>query len=261
MKKNILTLLFGLIQLAVLAQTLEKALPEFKKVVISPLIDVELVKGTSEGIQIVYENVEENEINIDVKGNTLRVYLNDARFRLKRTYFERRYERHYSRAKIKAIITYRELNNIQIAGRNSLTCKDELTGKKLKVKVYDEAKVDFASLGTKKIRISTYGETNVEVEKVDANSMRIATYGDNDVYIGSGHAGSQTFRAYGDNIIDARGVRSTYIKVGFFGDNNLSIDADHEVKLTVLGEGDIRVHGDAYIKRSLVLGEPRISSL
>jgi hypothetical protein len=261
MKKHILTLLVGLIQLTVFAQTLERTLPTFKKVVISPFIDVELVKGPSEGIQITYENLEEDEINIDVKGNTLRVYLDDAKFRIRRESAEIKNDRRYGHAKVKAIITYKELENIQIAGNNSLTCKEEMIGKKLKIKVYDEARVAFASLGMKKIRLAAYGETDVDIEQVDANSMRIATYGDNHVDIDSGQAGNQTFRAYGDNIIDARGVKSIYAKVGFFGDNKLAVDAEHQVKITVLGEGDIRVGGNAHIRRSLVLGDPKITSL
>lgn len=261
MKKIIPIAAIVLLQLSAHAQILEKSLPEFRKVVFSPFIDVELRKGTSESIKIVYENVREDEINIEVNGKTLRVYLDDAKLGLKRTYIEGKYERKYARAKVKAVVTYRELRNIQMAGNNRLTCKEELTGSKLKIKIYDEAEVNFTSMTSKRIRISTYGAATVDVGEVKTNKMRIATYGDNDIKIESGEALNQIYRAYGDNIIDARGVQSSYIKVGFFGDNKLAIDARDEVKLTVLGEGNIRISGDPHIRKNLILGSPNISSL
>lgn len=261
MKNLILVAAVTFIQLSGHCQIFEKKLSDFNKIVVSPFIDVELQKGATEGIKIVYSNVEADKINVQIKGKTLRVYLDDAKFGFKRTYFKGKYDKLYAGVKVKAIITYNDLRNIQIAGRSSLTCEKGLKGDRIKIKAYDEAEVTLASITSKKIRVSCYGATKVEIGMVEADKMRIAAYGDNDVKIGAGQVLSQTFRAYGDNIIDARGVRSSYIKVGFLGDNELKIDADDEVKLTILGEGKIQIGGTPHIRKGVIIGSPIITSL
>ena len=88
MKNLILVAAVTFIQISGHCQIFEKQLSNFNKIVVSPYIDVELQKGTTEGIKIVYSNVEADKINVQVKGKTLRVYMDDAKFGFKRTYFE-----------------------------------------------------------------------------------------------------------------------------------------------------------------------------
>src|SRR5688500_9841830 len=61
------------------AQEIVKDLKSFNKVIASPKVNLILEQGDQESIRLVYSNVEESKINIKVQGNTLRVYLDDAK--------------------------------------------------------------------------------------------------------------------------------------------------------------------------------------
>ena len=78
--KKIALLLF-LLSAGVLAngQEIKKNLSTFKHLVASPRINVILSKGESEQIRLVYSNIDESKINIEVDDKTLRLYLDDAR--------------------------------------------------------------------------------------------------------------------------------------------------------------------------------------
>ncbi|HKZ36467.1 MAG TPA: hypothetical protein VJ184_02375, partial [Chryseolinea sp.] len=61
------------------AQEIIKDLKSFNKVIASPKINLILEQGEQESIRLIYSNVEPSKINIKVQGNTLRVYLDEAK--------------------------------------------------------------------------------------------------------------------------------------------------------------------------------------
>ena len=61
-----------------LAQT-KKAVEPFNKVVISPHIETTFIQGDEESVTVLNSTEPEDKINIEVNGNTLRVYLDDAK--------------------------------------------------------------------------------------------------------------------------------------------------------------------------------------
>src|SRR5688572_2746378 len=73
-----LVLLFTTIQF-VQAQEINRDLKPFCKVVVSPKVHLILEQGDKESIRVTYDNVDADKINIKVQGNTLRVYLDEAK--------------------------------------------------------------------------------------------------------------------------------------------------------------------------------------
>ena len=61
------------------AQEISKDLKSFSKVIVSPKINLILEQGDQENIRLTYSNVGADKINIVVQGNTLRVYLDEAK--------------------------------------------------------------------------------------------------------------------------------------------------------------------------------------
>ena len=60
-------------------QEIQKKLNPFNKITVSPKINLILEEGTEESIRIVYSNIEPGKINVEVEGNKLSVFLDQAR--------------------------------------------------------------------------------------------------------------------------------------------------------------------------------------
>jgi hypothetical protein len=228
MKK--LTLIFAISFTVVPAhsQEIEKNLKHFKRIVASPRINVILTKGDVESIRLVYYNVSENRINIDVSRRTLRIYLDRAQKIERMKPRERRYGRResmYEGASVTAYVTYKELEMLEIREHFTL-------------RAYGENEITLASLKTGYFKAKLYGE----------NRLRIL----------DGRTVEQKYMLYGENKIDARELRSDYIVTSIFGEGSLKINSTEEVRIDAFGEPKIYVDGGAHINRRLVIGKANI---
>src|ERR1041385_1201477 len=79
-----LTLLLFCAAVSLHAQTFEKKVKPFVKVIASPKINLVLVEGANESVKINYANVDPSKINVTVNNNTLRIYLESSRITEKR---------------------------------------------------------------------------------------------------------------------------------------------------------------------------------
>src|SRR5689334_18835555 len=123
MKKS-LALLFICLTSTLLAQSIEKKVNRFNKVIASPKINLVMVEGTSESVKINYANIDPAKINVVVKHNTLRIYLDGSRFteKTKRVTFdgEVRKENVYRDASITAYVTYTKLQKLVVRGEQEV---------------------------------------------------------------------------------------------------------------------------------------------
>ena len=138
LKYQIICLSFAITGLAH-AQEFQKKLNEFNKIVVSPKINLVLQKGDQESIQIKYSNISPDKINIDINNGRLRIYLDDARFvvKKKKTHDES-FTSHvsaYRDAVVTAYVTYRELRVLDVRGEEEVTCVDAINSEKFKLKV------------------------------------------------------------------------------------------------------------------------------
>jgi hypothetical protein len=79
MQKSFILSLLILVSTYSVAQEIQKELKPFTKIVASPRINVILTKGEKENIRLAYKDVSEDKINIEVRGKTLHIYLDDAK--------------------------------------------------------------------------------------------------------------------------------------------------------------------------------------
>jgi len=241
MKKISLFLVIGCISVLAHGQEIEKNLKHFTRIVASPRVNVILNKGEQESIRLVYHDVRPNKINIDVRGRTLRIYLDKARKVERMKPGEDRYGRResmYEGASITAYITYQELDVLEIRGEQELTCNDPIESEQFTLRAYGENEITLASLKTGFFKAKLYGENHLRIRQ--------------------GRTLSQKYLLYGENKIDTREVRSEYIVTSIFGEGSLKVNSTEEVRIDAFGEPKIHVDGGAHINRRLIFGKADI---
>src|SRR5687768_2576854 len=114
-----------------LAQEISRELKSFNKIIVSPKVNLILEQGDQESIRLTYSNVDADKINIRVQGNTLRVYLDDAKV-TEKTYRVSSHEKRgiYHDVSVTAYVTYKELEHLEIRGNQELTCNGPLTAER-----------------------------------------------------------------------------------------------------------------------------------
>lgn len=220
------------------AQSDDKPLTPFDRIVASQFVNVILEKGETESIRLVYSGVNPGEVNVKVRHKKLHIYLDDAKLVGKQ---EKVYDNgyRYSRSRygnnyVTAYITYKSLRGLEIRGEKGLVCNGAINANKFKLKVYGESSVTLASL--------------------QANKFKASIYGTNDIEIKSGTAGHQLYRLFGENRIDTQNLTSNTTASRIYGEGRLTINANDELRITAFGEPEIRLSGPAHINKNLILG-------
>jgi len=241
--KLFLTLLFLVVMsVTTLAQEVTQSLASFDKIVVSPKINVILQKGDKESIRIQYTNINEDEINLEIRHNKLHVFLDGSKLFPKQ---EKRQEGHctfkkdkYRYATITAFITYRELKSLEIRGEEEVTIEDAISSEKFKLKAYGAAEIQIASLTTGKLKAKLYGENRLKIKE--------------------GEIKSQKYKLFGDNKINTEAIESQTITSTIYGEGLVRVKASDEMTLTSFGDPYIQLSGRANLNHRIVIGNPHI---
>lgn len=217
-------------------------LKSFNKIVASPRVNVILQKGEQESIRILYNDIPVNKVNVKVKGNKLKIYLDHARLVEKQVSItengQRRKKGIYSGSSITAYITYKELKSLEIRGEEELRCDGEIKAEKFKLRAYGESEIRLQSLHVVKFKTSLYGE--------------------NDLKIMSGETVRQVYRLFGENKIDTRGMKSEIASTRIYGEGKISVNASEEVRINAIGEPTINIEGTSIISKRIIVGHADI---
>jgi Putative auto-transporter adhesin, head GIN domain len=222
-------------------QKIEKKLNPFSRITVSPKINLILNKGTEESVRIVYSNINPTKINIEVKGNKLSIYLDQARLVDKRERQNDDYDSKtsiYRDAEVTAYVTYAQLKSLEVRGEQEITSVGLLENESFKLKAYGESEITLDSLRTNKFKAVVYGENKIKI------------YG--------GQAVHQRYRLYGENKIDTHALASTSISTSIYGEGRLSIHASDEVKISAIGEPEVNVAGTSFINKGIIIGKADI---
>jgi hypothetical protein len=227
---------------AVNAQEISRDLKSFSKVIVSPKINLILEQGDQEKIRLTYSNVDADKINIKVQGNTLRVYLDEAKVNEKmyRTSDNQKVSI-YRDVTVTAYVTYKELEHLEIRGNQELTCNGPITAERFTLKAYGENDINLASVKTEYLRTSLYG--------------------DNDLKIKTGKAEYQKYKLFGENTIDTRQLKSFSTTATIFGESILKLNTQDNLKVNAFGESEVSYNGNASVNRGLVFGKTMITKL
>lgn len=221
------------------SQEIQKDLKRFTKIVASPRVNLILNKGDRESIRLVYNDVAESKINIEVRNKTLKLYLDDAK-KVEKTAHRGTHgsSSMYEGVSITAYVTYRDLESLEIRGNQELTCNDVIESEDFKLKAYGENEITFASLRTEFFKASLYGENQLKIKK--------------------GKVVEQKYKLYGENKIDTRDMRSAFASASIFGEGNVRINSSEHVRVDAFGEPNIYVNGGAHVNRRWIIGNTQI---
>jgi hypothetical protein len=237
MKKS-LALLFICSSATLVAQSLERKVNHFNKVVASPKINLVMVDGPAESVKINYANIDPSKINVVVKHHTLHIYLEDSRFteKKKRVKFdgEVRKESVYSNASVTAYVTYNQLQKLVVRGEQQVEIQGPIENKKFK--------------------LSAYGECDITLASLQVGWFKAALYGQNTVKIKEGFAEEQKYKLFGENKIDAQALQGEEIASTTYGESRLKLQAKQNLRLVTLGESNVYVKGSPEVSK-LTLGE------
>lgn len=243
LKYYIVVFLIGTIQIAV-SQTRETVEP-FNKVIISPHIETTFVQGEEESVSIEESTVTEDKINIEVKANTLRVYLEDAREITKtKTVIKNGVKMKvpiYKGKVLTVIITYKKINNLSIRGEQVTLCESKIEEEEFLLKIYGESQVVFNAVNFENMNTTIYGESNLEIKKGNIENQKII--------------------AHGEGLINLINVDNKTTKLTAYGEAEFNIQASKRIKFTAYGEAKLNYKGNATIAKGLIIGDAEISQI
>ena len=242
--KYSLVLLLVCMSLVTLAQT-KKPVESFNKVIISPHIETTFIQGDEESVTILESSEPEDKINIEVKGGTLRVYLDDAKETTKNESITKDGMKMkvpiYKGKVLTILVTYKNINALSLRGEQRTLCKS----------LIDE----------KKFTLNLYGESQVTFNHVDFDTFNVDIYGESELIIKKGATVKQNITAYGAGILNLVDVDNKSSKLKAYGEAVFKIQASKSIKFTAYGEATLRYKGDAEVNKGLSFGDYEIKRI
>lgn len=224
--------------LSATAQTLERNVGHFNKVIASPKINLVLVAGENESVKIDYVNIDPSKINMVVKNHALHIYLDGSKFLEKRKRISQdgwtKKENIYRNASITAYVTYHELDKLVVRGEQQVDVQGAIDNKKFKLSAYGECNITLASLQTGKFKASMYGQHTLKIK--------------------AGVVDTQKYKLFGENKIDAQAIQSEEIASATYGESRLKLNANESLRLVTFGESTVTMKGAADLNK-LTLGQ------
>ena len=228
----------------ILGQT-KKDVSAFNKVVISPHIETIFVQGEEESVTILDSTEPEDKINIEVKGETLRVFLDDAKEVTKHEKVVRngvKMKVPIYKGKVLTIkVTYKSLKELSLRGEQMTLCESTIDINTFKLKIYGESQVVFNEVQFSDFDVDMYGESKLFIKKGSINRQKITVYGEGE--------------------IDLVQVENKTSKLKAFGEAEFMIQSSEHIKFTAYGEAKLRYKGDASISKGISFGDFEISQI
>lgn len=217
----------------------------FDKVVVSPHIEVTFIEGSTTSVTVESISVNEEKLNIEVKGKTLQIYLDDAKTYTKsekKGKDEYNYKQSiYSGTIVKAIVTYQNLEELSLRGEENFKCISPIEVN------------DFV--------LTIYGESEVFFKEVIFNNLNTTIYGESILNIKSGNIGYHKMTSYGESVINSLDVVTNDAKVTAYGEGIVRLNVLEDIKITAYGEAEILYKGNPTISKGIVIGECTIKRI
>ncbi len=242
--KHILVASLILTSQALLAQT-KKTVSSFNKVIISPHIETTFVQGDEESVTILENTVLDDKVNIEVKGGTLRVYLDDAKVTTKHEKVVRngvKMNMPIYKGKVLTVrVTYKSIDNLSLRGEQKTVCESLIAVEHFKLKIYGESEITFKEVNFKTFDVDIYGESQLTIE--------------------DGTTENQYITAYGESEIDLIGVDNKRSKLKAFGEAEFKVQTSNHIKFTAYGEAELYYKGTAEVSKGISFGDSKINRI
>ena len=242
--KHITIIALVLISQTLSAQT-KTAVASFNKVIISPHIETTFVKGDEESVTIIDSTEPEDKINIEVKGNTLRVYLDDAKESTKSEKIEKNGRKMnvpiYKGKVLTIIVTYKNIDDLSLRGEQRTVFESLIDVEDFELKIYGESVVLFNAVNFKEFDADIYGESQLTIKKGVIDDQKITAYGECEI-----------------NIV---AVDNKTSKLKAYGEAKFTVNASKRIKFTAYGEAELYYKGAAEVDTGLSIGDSKITRI
>lgn len=223
----------------------KKEVSSFDAVIISPHIEVTFIEGNEESVTIEESTEPEDKINIEVKGKTLRVYLDDAKETTKNRKVVKNgikmKEPIYKGKVLTITVTYKTLNTLSIRGEQATLFKSKIDSETFKLKIYGESQVVFNEVNFQEFDAIIYGASTLEIK--------------------NGTIENQEITGYGESVTDLLNVDNETTRLKAYGEAEFKIQSSQRIKFTAYGEAKLYYKGTATIDKGLNIGDVKISRI
>jgi hypothetical protein len=217
----------------------------FDEIIISPHIEVVFEQADRESVVIENIDVPFDKLNVEVKGKTLHVYLDDAKvytksMKIKHEDYKGK-QAVYDGTVVTARIYYRDLDLISLRG--------------------DETHRIVSPLSGHKFRFNIYGEPKVYVSRIDLDEFQATLYGEAYLEIKEGRASSQKIVSYGESEVNTLGVNNESARITAYGEGRVRLAVSDDLKVTAYGEASVHYRGNPQVNKGIVIGEAEIHQM
>lgn len=227
------------------AQSKTYDVKSFEEVIISPHIEVVFEKADTQSVVIENIDVGYDKLNVEVKGKTLHIYLDDAKVytKSKKVESDDYSGKHavYDGTIVSAKVYYTDVDLISLRGDESHKLTSKLTGDEFKLTLYGEPKVYVSDMDLDEFQVTLYGEAYLEVENGRAQRQKIVSYGESEV--------------------NTLGVNNSSAKITAYGEGRVRLAVSDDLKVTAYGEASVHYKGNPTVNKGLVIGEARIHQM
>ena len=227
------------------AQSKTIAVEKFDKVIVSPHIQVTFKEGTQESVIIERNKVSFEKLNIEVKNNTLHLYLNDAKTITKNEKINQNGNKKnvpvYNGTVIIATVIYKKIEKLSLRGEQTFILESPLKADKLSLNIYGESQVYINEVELDNLHVIIYGESYLEVKKGSINRQKITAYGESNV-----------------NTLEVDNIST---KITAYGSGNFRFNISDKLKVTSYGEATISYKGTPTVNKGIVIGEATIENI
>lgn len=220
----------------------EYTVASFRDVILSPHVEATFVQSDYEAVVIEDSKVNEEKINIVVKGKTLRVYLDHAKFftKSKREGMngKKRRAKVYKGTMLRVTIHYKNIEFLSLRGNEKATFQSPIEQEKLKLNIYGHSDISIQRLNLERLKVKCHGELNLNVLDGAITKQRVTVFGDAQI-----------------NLL---GVDNEFTKLISYGDAEFKINARDKIKISSMGDSTLRYSGNPDLRRGINLGDNKI---
>jgi hypothetical protein len=211
----------------------------FHKVIISPYIQVTFVQGDAESVTINQTIVDSNKLHVEVRGGTLRLYLDGAKdlphYKKDDGSDGNQYNHNlYPNHAVIATVVYRKLDALSLRGEETQLCQSPLSADKFSLRVYGEPTVIFTEVHFSKLYTTIYGEGSLDLR--------------------SGEVKKQYYTCYGEGKVNTTAIVGRAAKVTAFGEAEFRMNVSDRIKITSFGEARLCYMGNPDIVKGFHFG-------
>lgn len=211
----------------------------FKKIIVSPYIQVTFVQGERESVTVNSIIVDSSKLHVEVQDGTLRLYLDGAKDVPHNQHdYSNDGNRHsyplYPNHSVVATVTYKTLESLSLRGEETQLCQSPLTADEFTLRVYGNSKVIFTEVHFGEMHTTMYGEGTLDMK--------------------AGSVNEQYFTCYGEAKINTTAITGRESKLTAYGEAEFSLNVSDRIKITSLGKAKLRYMGNPDIVKGIHIG-------